>query len=85
MAITVYVLYSRTKGETYVGQTGNVERRLASHNGGRVRSTRGGAPWELVEQEEYATRAEAVVRERWYKSRSGRRRIHELLKEKSVL
>jgi putative endonuclease len=79
MPFYVYVLRSVSSGRSYVGQTGNIGKRLAEHNGNRVSSTKNLGPWELVRQEEYATRSEAVQRERQIKNMKSRRWIEELL------
>lgn len=72
MAFTVYVLRNGA-GALYIGQTADLERRLAEHvsgaggwTGGRDRG-----PWELVHTEEFETRAEAVARERALKRGQG--------------
>ena len=73
----MYVLQSESTGRRYVGQTANLERRLAEHNNpGHNPSkftTKHAGPWKLIHHEEYATRCEAMQRERWLKTRSGRR------------
>ena len=64
MACYVYLLRSKATGHYYVGCSEHVERRLAEHNRGKVASTRGRRPWELVYTEAHATRSDAVRRER---------------------
>lgn len=59
----VYILKSKVNQKYYVGQTENLERRLLSHNSGYSKSTKNGAPWELIYKEEYSNRHEAVRRE----------------------
>jgi len=68
----VYVLYSRNFKRTYVGQTNNLEQRLERHNKGMVKSTRLFQPWDVAYHEQYRSRAEAMKREKWLKSGSGR-------------
>ena len=75
----VYVLYSPVHGQHYVGQTTDLEKRLARHNRGNVTSTRRYAPWELVYFEEVPTRAAALERERYYKEHSGRAKVKEFI------
>lgn len=75
----VYVLYSRSFDCIYIGQTDNLVFRLKRHNEGKVRSTKAYAPWELISTEEYATRSEAMRRERALKSHQGRKYIREIL------
>ena len=73
---------SFTWTQTYVGQTDDLSERLKLHNEGRVRSTKGFGPWQVLYCEEHETRGEAMRREKWFKSRSGRRRIKRLLQER---
>ena len=66
----MYVLES-ADGRFYVGQTDDLNRRVAEHNApddGRKFTHKGG-PWRLVWQESHPTRAEAMRRERFIKSR----------------
>ena len=85
MQFFVYILYSPKFTRTYVGQAEDVVLRLKQHNGGRVRSTKAFAPWQVIHAEACATRSEAMARERWFKSSSGRRRIREILEETNGL
>jgi putative endonuclease len=75
----VYVLLSEKNGHLYVGSTDNVERRLFQHNAGYSKSTRHGIPWRLVHTESLPTRAEAVTRERYYKTGKGREELRAIL------
>jgi putative endonuclease len=50
-AYRVYVLQNRA-GRFYIGVTADVEHRLAEHNAGTSRWTRGKGPWNLVWQSE---------------------------------
>jgi len=72
MPYFIYVLKSETTDSSYVGHTSNLEKRLVEHNNAKSLSTRGKRPWRLVHKEEYATRSEAVSRERYFKSAKGR-------------
>ena len=74
---TVYVLRNAA-GTLYTGQTRDLQRRLAEHQAGAARWTRGRGPWELVLAEEFATRAEAMRRERQLKSG----RLHQVLRSR---
>ncbi len=75
MSNSVYVLLN-PQGKIYVGQTEDVLGRLSQHNDPRYRGTlhtkRHPGPWRLVYQEEFATRREAMRRERELKSSRGR-------------
>jgi predicted GIY-YIG superfamily endonuclease len=54
----------RSNGETYIGQTSDLERRLMQHNDpdyrGTLHTKRRKGPWELIHKEEYETRSEAM-------------------------
>ena len=75
-----YILQSVKDGSFYRGQTDDVELRLKKHNAGEVRSTKAAKPWQLVYSEEYATRKEAMKREREVKLWKKRERIVALIK-----
>ena len=63
MSVCVYILRCRG-GALYTGWTVDVARRVAQHRAGRGgRYTRSHLPVELVYQEEFSTRAEAMRRE----------------------
>ncbi len=66
-----YILENPT-GRFYIGHTDNLDRRLEEHNAdhgeGRKYTLKHG-PWHLVWKEAQATRAEAMRRERFIKSR----------------
>ncbi|MDD5415852.1 MAG: GIY-YIG nuclease family protein [Candidatus Daviesbacteria bacterium] len=74
---SVYVIKSKTTGKIYIGQTGNLESRLARHNGllpSKIKSYTkiNKGPWNVVYKEEYNTRQEALKREKYLKSHIGR-------------
>jgi len=74
----VYVLHSPAFDKIYVGQSSQVATRLHFHNHGPTKGwTARYRPWELVHSEEFATRSEAVMREKQLKSARGRRWIWE--------
>ena len=82
MAWVVYVLVSESQGETYVGITTDLERRLEQHNGeqpgGAKRTTRG-RPWEVGARfGPFETRSEAQRVEYAVKKRRGRERLVQL-------
>jgi putative endonuclease len=75
----VYILQSESSNRFYIGSTANVEVRLGQHQRGESLATRGRGPWKLVYQEEFATAAEAVRRERQLKSWKSHRSVQELI------
>jgi len=82
MAYCVYVLVN-PEGKTYVGQTGDLDRRVAQHNDPEFRLTlhtkRHRGPWRLLYSEKCGTRSAAMKREKQLKSGGGRRYIRELI------
>ena len=76
---TVYVLKSSSSSRLYTGHTADLHRRLYEHQHGLARYTKSRGPWQLVHQEEYPTRSEAMVRERYLKSGAGRAWLHNRL------
>jgi len=75
MGFFVYVLLN-PPGKTYVGQTADIERRVAQHNDPQCRLTlhtkRHIGPWRLLHSEEFSTRSAAMRREKELKSGKGR-------------
>ncbi|HWR95073.1 MAG TPA: GIY-YIG nuclease family protein [Flavobacterium sp.] len=72
------MLESEIDGRHYKGQTSDIDKRVKEHNSGKTKSTKGYMPWKLVYFETFETREEAVLREKYFKTGSGR----EFLKEK---
>ena len=75
----VYVLESEVDGRLYKGFTQDIELRVRQHNSCKVRSTKGYVPWKLVYQEAYASKEEAIQRERFLKSGVGREFLKKIL------
>ena len=69
----VYVLSSVVCNRLYIGSSADPDVRLASHNAGRVRSTRSHRPWRRVLLEEHPDRDTACRREKYLKSGWGRK------------
>ena len=68
-----YVLYSKDFDRFYKGHCENLEIRLAEHNSGKTKSTKAYIPWMIVYYESFNTRAEAIKREKYFKTAVGRR------------
>ena len=79
MEYFVYVLESEIDGRLYIGQTSDIEKRLTEHNSGKTKSTKGYKPWKLVYFETFETRDEALLREKYFKTGSGREFLKDLL------
>jgi putative endonuclease len=78
----VYVLHNPSSGGHYTGFTSDLVQRLGQHNSGITKSTKNRGPWELVHSEEFATRAEAMHRERFLKSGKGCEELKRILVRK---
>jgi len=78
MPFYVYILQSHTTNRYYIGQTQNLDERLAYHNANYSKSLKHRGPWRIVHHEEFDSRAEAVRRERQIKSWKDRDMIQRL-------
>jgi putative endonuclease len=76
-----YIIKSLKDAKCYYGHTLDIQRRLKDHNNGKVRSTKGRRPFEIIYSEEFETKSEATKRELFYKSIDG----YNWLKEKNIL
>ena len=71
---SVYVIRNQ-QGVFYKGQTSDLPKRMQEHNNpdGSFKSfTKNKGPWELIYSEEYSTRSEAMLREKFLKTGKGR-------------
>ncbi|MBS1625332.1 MAG: GIY-YIG nuclease family protein [Bacteroidetes bacterium] len=76
----VYILYSRLYDKTYVGFSSDVDQRLISHNLPQNKGyTKRFQPWNLVYTEPYETKAQAMEREKHFKTGRGREEIQAIL------
>ena len=80
-----YVLKSEIDGRLYKGCSDNIDRRVKEHNSGKMKSTKGFRPWELVHSEEFGTFKEAREREKYFKTGSGREFIKKLISTRSSI
>ncbi len=79
MCFYLYILQSQSTTHYYVGQTQDIDGRLAYHNSNYSKSLKNRGPWQVVYREEYATRAEAMRRERQIKQWKDRDMIERLV------
>jgi putative endonuclease len=79
MKYSVYILKSAKDQRRYIGVTRDLKRRLSEHNQGLVKSTRSRQPLELVHEEEFDKKSEALQREKFYKSGQGREYLKTVL------
>jgi putative endonuclease len=75
-----YIIYSGRIDRYYVGYTDNLPWRLERHNLGWSRFTKGGIPWELVYFEKFASKQDAIRREKEIKRKKNREYIDYLIK-----
>lgn len=68
----VYLLQSQKDTGWYIGYSTNIDRRLKEHNAGKNISTRYRRPFKLVYYEAYLHKLDALGREKFLKSGSGR-------------
>lgn len=69
----VYVIYSEKVCKKYTGHTEDLETRLRQHNLGLLGLfTKNKGPWLLIHQEQFLTRSEAILREKFLKTGKGR-------------
>jgi len=70
---SVYILQSLKDSDFYVGISENIPARLKTHNAGKVRSTKARRPFKLVFTEACQDRKTARLKEKYYKTSSGKR------------
>jgi putative endonuclease len=78
----VYILQSRKDLSFYIGQTNDLDIRLAKHNSGKSKYTSAKIPWEIVYFEVFDIRVAAIKREREIKSKKSKKYIEFLIATK---
>ena len=81
---TVYVLKSKAHNFHYIGHTQDINTRLKTHNYGKVRSTKGYRPYDIIYTEEYTTKSEAYKREMYLKTGAGNIWLRNMLKDQGL-
>lgn len=70
----VYILRSEINNKSYVGYTSKeVKRRLAQHNIGSNKWTKGNKPFKLVYYESFVCKEDAILREKFFKMGVGKK------------
>ncbi|MCB9056063.1 MAG: GIY-YIG nuclease family protein [Chitinophagales bacterium] len=64
----VYILFSEGFDRFYIGQTNDIENRIARHNSGMEKSTSPYVPWSIVCVIEKGSRSESMILERKLKN-----------------
>ena len=76
----VYVIKSKD-GYQYTGMTEDIEKRLKEHNEHSLSLwTKRGTDWNIVYKEEFASKTDALLREKWLKTGVGRDFLKNVIK-----
>jgi len=81
MKFFVYIIKSKVDGKNYIGFSSGVEKRLIWHNLGKNVSTRCRRPFELIFQQEFGSKREALEYEYWLKKQKGGAKVKELIQD----
>ena len=76
----VYVIQSNKDKQFYTGFTRELQNRLREHNTGRVSSSKGRGPFELIYYEACLNEQDALAREKYLKSGMGKRYLKNRLR-----
>ena len=79
MTYSVYILYSDSLDQYYIGQTKDLSIRIEQHRMGRSSSTKRASDWIVVYKEEFETRADAMRREKFIKNKKSRNYLEWLI------
>ena len=79
MSFFLYVIYSPSIDQYYVGHSENIEDRLFRHNNSGSKATKKVKDWKLVYAERFGSKAEAVKRELEIKKKKSRKYIEWLI------
>ena len=79
MAFHVYILYSPSLNQYYIGHTSDLKDRLFRHNNSGSKSTKKANDWKQVYTELFETKGEAFRREMEIKQKKSRKYIEWLI------
>ena len=77
----VYVIYDKLDKRSYIGFTKDLERRIKEHFSGGNKTTAKFKSKELIFHEGFINEQDALRRERYFKTTSGKRALKLMLKE----
>jgi len=77
----VYVLWSLRDKKFYIGYSDNVDRRYLEHKRGDNVSTAKRLPVKLIFFEAYLSKADALRRERYFKTTKGKATLRQMLRK----
>ena len=80
MPFYVYIIYSKTIDQFYIGHTVDLTDRLYRHNNSGSKATKKAKDWMLVHTEQFNSRAEASAREQEIKQKKSRAYIEMLVR-----
>lgn len=73
----VYVLQNELNRTFYIGYSRDLKQRISDHNSGKgSRLTKSGGNWKLIYYEAYLSQRDALGREKFLKSGSGRKYLN---------
>lgn len=75
-----YVLHSAKDNKLYIGTTSNLRKRYQQHLNGEVFSTKGRLPLSLILYEAFIEQADAIRREKYFKTSPGKRTLRLMLR-----
>jgi putative endonuclease len=75
----IYVLYSDSHKQLYIGHTNDLKRRFKQHNKGKVSSTKPYRPYRIIYSEEAVSKTIAVKREKVLKLTKGRQFLKQFI------
>ena len=79
MLFIVYIIYSHIKDKYYIGFSSNLAERIIRHNQKSKSFTGNVNDWKIVFTQEFATKTEALAREKQIKSWKSKEKIIQLL------
>jgi len=81
LAHCVYVLFSEADGKLYIGYTTDPKQRLTDHFNGRNQATAPRRPLRLVYCEYHVSSADALRREKYFKTTAGKKALGLMLRD----
>ena len=81
----IYILKSLKDNQLYTGYTSDLKKRLEEHNSGQVNSTKNRLPLKLIYFEGCINQQDATHREKYLKTRWGKRYLKERMKNYFII
>ena len=79
MIFYVYILYSSSLDQYYIGHTENLQDRIFRHNNSGSKSTKKANDWEMKYTEAFESRSAALHRELEIKKKKSRKYVEQLI------